>query len=586
MIVYTEARQSLRLGPALAQGGEATVYRLDGRTDQLAKLYARPGPDIREKLAAMCANPPADPTRGLGHASIAWPIEILQDARGACRGYLMPHITEAVPIVEVFNPRRRARVLPGFQLPYLLRTARNLASALAALHARDYVVGDLSERNVLVTPRALVTLIDADSFQVERRVGDRIITYPCPVGRLEYTPPELQGQAFRGTRRGPEHDAFGLAVLIFQLLMGGSHPYRGLWRGEGEAPPIEVKIARGLFPWAAEPLVAPPPQAEDPAHLHPLVREAFARCFIDGHATPALRPGAEAWAAALAEAEQALTTCRRGHAYSGHLRRCPDCAGSARGVPRGRFASPGRPPRAAPSGSGPAGRLGLGLGAALAALPGALRGLASPAPAGPRGAGMAPAVGPIGLPHRPAALLWLAGLALGSALVAVLAGALLARLFEPLAAWLAAGAAPGETPAGLWAALVGGWSIGAVGVFRGLELPAADLAPRLRARAALLPGAAGLAGWALGWIGAGLAVRLIGLPLPTPTLFAAAFGAGGAASLAGAAGWTIAWATFGALGGAVGGLFGEQPAGRALTGAVFGAAGWAAVRLVSAFWGA
>ena len=63
-------------------------------------------------------------------------------------------------------------LLPSFNRRYLHRTARNLAAALRALHESDYVIGDLNESNVMVTPSALVTVIDADSFQVLRRVGN------------------------------------------------------------------------------------------------------------------------------------------------------------------------------------------------------------------------------------------------------------------------------------------------------------------------------------------------------------------------------------------------------------------------------
>ena len=80
----------------------------------------------------------------------------------------MPYIQRTVSLLEVFNPRRRVTVLPQFDRRYLLRTARNLAAAISALHSSGYVAGDLNESNILVTPTALVTLIDTDSFQVPR----------------------------------------------------------------------------------------------------------------------------------------------------------------------------------------------------------------------------------------------------------------------------------------------------------------------------------------------------------------------------------------------------------------------------------
>ena len=61
--------------------------------------------------------------------------------------------------------------------------------------------------------------------------------YRCPVGKPEFTPPELQGRLFAHLDRAPEHDLFGLAVLIFQLLMEGTHPFAGVFLGHGGRPP-------------------------------------------------------------------------------------------------------------------------------------------------------------------------------------------------------------------------------------------------------------------------------------------------------------------------------------------------------------
>jgi DNA-binding helix-hairpin-helix protein with protein kinase domain len=91
----------------------------------------------------------------------------------------MAYVANAVPLLQVFNPRLRAKTLPSFNRRYLHRTARNLAAAMRALHESEYVVGDLNESNVMVTPSALVTLIDTDSFQVVRRVGAKPVLHPC-----------------------------------------------------------------------------------------------------------------------------------------------------------------------------------------------------------------------------------------------------------------------------------------------------------------------------------------------------------------------------------------------------------------------
>lgn len=334
MIARTAAGARLTLGDEIARGGEAVIRTVVGDGRLVAKVFSTDRAAMADKLQAMCDHPPPDPAGVAGHSAIAWPRAILYDEHRRLVGFVMPYVRDAVPLLDVLNPRRRAQTLPDFNRAYLHRAARNLASALAALHAGRVVVGDLNERNVLVTPRALVTLIDADSFQIQRPRPGAIVTYPCPVGRSEYTPPELQGQPFRDVVRLPEHDAFGLAVLVFQLLMGGSHPFRGAWLGEGEAPPLEEKIRRGAFPYLDRPAapVAPPPGGPAIGTLHPGLGEAFVDAFVRGHADPRRRPSAEVWARRLEAAEAHLVTCPAGHAYADHLAACPDCGARRAGA--------------------------------------------------------------------------------------------------------------------------------------------------------------------------------------------------------------------------------------------------------------
>src|SRR5262249_48651028 len=159
-------------------------------------------------------------------------------------GFLMPRIDNARGINEFYIPKARQQQCPLFHYGYLMRTARNLAAAVRSVHDRGYVVGDLSGANLFVTSQALVTLLDTDSFQV--RTAEKI--FRCRVGTPEYTPPELINARFADVDRGPEHDTFGLAVLIFQLLMQGTHPYAGIYTGEGEPAPIPKRIIRGHLP--------------------------------------------------------------------------------------------------------------------------------------------------------------------------------------------------------------------------------------------------------------------------------------------------------------------------------------------------
>jgi DNA-binding helix-hairpin-helix protein with protein kinase domain len=168
-------------------------------------------------------------------------------------------------------------------------------------------MGDINEGNILVTSRALVSLIDTDSYQVRDENGT---VYRCPVGKPEFTPPELQGVPFDQVDRQPEHDYFGLGVLIFLLLMEGNHPFSGaLKRDIQTGEPSNIYCLRqGRFPYQNNPLVGPRPVAPRFEILPPGVQRLMVRCFVSGHREPRARPSAADWARALEKAAASLVT--------------------------------------------------------------------------------------------------------------------------------------------------------------------------------------------------------------------------------------------------------------------------------------
>ncbi len=310
-----------------AHGGEANLYTVPGVENLIAKVYHRPTQDRTDKLRVMIANPPSDPMSGTGTPSIAWPIDRLVDLDNPtqCLGYVMPRAVNPRTVFEFYNPRTRRQQCPLFHYRYLVRTARNLASAFRALHERGYVVGDVNESNILVSDTALVTLVDTDSFQVSD--GQHI--YRCPVGKQEFTPPELQGVHFRETDRSPVHDLFGLAVLIFLLLMEGTHPFAGRLSGDGEPDAMADRILKGYYVYSVmhRGPYKPMPVAPPIGLLHPEVRNLMRQCFEVGHFKPAQRPTAAQWQQALDIAERNQVTCHVNHQhfYRVGFGACPWC---------------------------------------------------------------------------------------------------------------------------------------------------------------------------------------------------------------------------------------------------------------------
>jgi len=317
----------------LAVGGEARIYRLSNDNSLVAKVYHRPSDERARKLEAMIANPPDNPSSGAGHVPVAWPVDLLLTADGTRRiaGFLMPYVADMRLIIDFYLPKSRHQYCPLFNHFYLHRTARNLAGAVRALHARGYVIGDVNESNILVSENALVTLVDTDSFQVsDPRSG---AVFRCLVGKPEFTPPEIQrklsgGMDFSRFDRAPEHDLFALAVILFQLLMEGTHPFAGAPKAQGDPPAYEARISAGHFPYARRATPYRPMRLAPPFEiLHPALRDLFLRCFEDGHHRPSLRPNVSTWIETLSEAEAALAVCpvNDQHRYGSHLSICPWC---------------------------------------------------------------------------------------------------------------------------------------------------------------------------------------------------------------------------------------------------------------------
>ena len=322
----------IELGAELGKGGEGVVSLIDGLPDDVAKIYhlTHRTPERRAKLLAMIAEPPADATRTFTppHVSIAWPTDTLLDpGNGAFAGFVMPRIQKSPDIYKLYNPQLRAKNYPTFTWRHLHRSGINLAAALQAVHKKQVVMGDVNQKNILVTNRALVTLVDTDSFQVREPDGH---VFRCEVGSPEYTPPELQGIRLGSTDRNSTHDRFGLSVLIFQLLMEGYHPFAGRPLDAAFAPDGNVYvecIKKGIFPYLENMSVAPPPHAPAFKMLHPEVQKRFLTCFVEGFQHPEERPSTLDWISALTIAENALINCSevQEHCYSSHLTVCPWC---------------------------------------------------------------------------------------------------------------------------------------------------------------------------------------------------------------------------------------------------------------------
>jgi DNA-binding helix-hairpin-helix protein with protein kinase domain len=309
----------LELDRLIGKGGEGEVYQIAGNPTKAVKLYTTADRLSREsKISAMVQAELAK------HSPLAaFPLAVVHRHDGTFAGFVMRLVGNHRPIHELYAPGSRKHHFPQADYRFLARAATNIAKAFASVHRAGCVVGDINHSGVLVSPTATAALIDADSFQFT--VGGR--QFLCSVGVPEYTPPELQGKSLQGVVRTTDHDAFGLAVVLFQMLLMGRHPFVGRVR-RGEMPPLEESIRDFRYVYAEDRDVGmdQPPGTPALSDFSPELAALFSGAFSKG--SLGQRPSAHAWVSALEQFESSLIQCADNALHFGpkDASECPWCA--------------------------------------------------------------------------------------------------------------------------------------------------------------------------------------------------------------------------------------------------------------------
>jgi hypothetical protein len=309
--------KTLVQGTEIGRGGEGAVFEIPGEPDRVVKIYTDgKGQERADKVRAMVG-------LGLHEQSpfAAFPQEIVTKPSGEFAGFVMRRITGHRPVHQLYRPADRKQFFPTADYRFLVRTAANLAAAVGSVHAAGCVIGDINESGILVKSDATVSLVDADSFQVQAEGS----TYRCRVVKDEYRPPELATQRVESMVLNPNHDAFGLAVLIFHLLFMGRHPFSGT-PDAGDIPMAQaIQEYRFAYSLNRDVGLKPPQHALSLRDMPDDVRHAFELAFASEKTKP--RPTPKEWFEKLERLQNQLKPCprRQRHYYPPHLSGCAIC---------------------------------------------------------------------------------------------------------------------------------------------------------------------------------------------------------------------------------------------------------------------
>jgi DNA-binding helix-hairpin-helix protein with protein kinase domain len=200
----------------LGEGGQGTVYLVDGPHGSHAVKWYNPQQSTDEQRAAIRELVKTGPPRGPAGQRFIWPIDLVTIAGARQFGYAMPVIDKGryAELGEVWARRK-----PAMGLNAQAEASFQIVNSYRALHLSGRCYRDISRGNLMFDPSTGDVLIcDNDNVGVNRQSS-------CQVwGTPEYMAPEL----VRGDERHPstDTDLHSLAVLLFQLWMW-HHPLHG-----------------------------------------------------------------------------------------------------------------------------------------------------------------------------------------------------------------------------------------------------------------------------------------------------------------------------------------------------------------------
>ena len=314
--VYGAQGEQVVLGRELGQGARADVFLLRSRPDLVAKRWRD---ELKPAEAAHLRALVAAHTPELEAVS-TWPVNTLHDHGGTLLGVVRPYLNlgDFREVIHLSSPALRQRAFMAAGWAFRVRVAAAVAQAFAGLHAAGQVMGDVNPLHVLVSSQGRVRLVNVEAWQLS--AGGQV--FHTPTASRLFLPPELQDTALDDVTRTVNHDLFGLAVLVFQLVFDGRHPYAGVPES-GDLPTPAAAITQDAYAYGPHSGVRPPPEGLPMDALPDRVQALFAAAFSPTHAH---RPAAEQWAHELTVLADTLVSCEQDNSHQHEIGRpCPWC---------------------------------------------------------------------------------------------------------------------------------------------------------------------------------------------------------------------------------------------------------------------
>ena len=289
---------------SLGKGASAEIFKekIGGKYFAVKKYHSAANVD-QDKLIAMRMSPPKELFRnfsGNDYPTFAWPLSLFRSVTGRDKGdligYVMPIIDEkasyTLEYFYDFNLSKELKNKNSTALSFKTEIISNLCGLIGDLHQTNGLFIDLKPQNIRVFEEAkIVSLLDCDGFSIFDPIKN--IKHPAKLVSTDYISPELNRTNLDPDLMNEAQDRYALAVIIFQMLNNGIHPFQGILKQEiPNSATNDQKAVLGLYPHSSrtDPRIAPRQQSVHQSFLDE-TQLLFDRAFLSQDQ----RPSAEEW---------------------------------------------------------------------------------------------------------------------------------------------------------------------------------------------------------------------------------------------------------------------------------------------------
>ena len=281
--VYCDVFGEITLIEKIDSGGEGIIYLTSNNMACKIFFNGKLTNNKLDKLMLMCSKP-------VNIDGVCWPKELVKNEQGEIVGYIMPR-AQGIPMQKcMFVKPLLKKYFPNWKREDLVSLAIVICRKIEELHKQNILIGDINPLNILIKTNNEIYLVDSDSYQIG--------SYPCAVGMVNYTAPEIQGKRFSEFLRTQHHELYAVATLIFMILLPGKPPYS---HQGGGTPADNIKKANFSYPFGGKSNQKTPqgPWRFIWSNLPYMTKKAFYDCFHENK-----RPSINEWLDILAAYQQ------------------------------------------------------------------------------------------------------------------------------------------------------------------------------------------------------------------------------------------------------------------------------------------